>query len=70
MNAASPVEPMDRDASALLARIEAFGFNALDDPLGFEWRLADEQGWTLGHALAVVEEYRRARMAAAREGAG
>ena len=43
----------------MLARIEAFGFSAADDPLGFESRLADEQGWTLGYAMAVVEEYRR-----------
>ena len=49
----------DTAAAALLARIEAFGFSAADDPLGFESRLADEQGWTLGYALAVVEEYRR-----------
>ena len=42
-----------------MARIEAFGFSAADEPLGFESRLADDQGWTLGYALAVVEEYRR-----------
>jgi uncharacterized protein (TIGR04222 family) len=47
------------DAVDLLARIEAFGFSAPDDPLGFESRLADDQGWTLGYALAVAEEYRR-----------
>ena len=47
------------EADDLLARIEAFGFSAPDDPLDFESRLADDQGWTLGHALAVVEEYRR-----------
>ena len=43
----------------MLARIEAFGFSAADDPLGFESHLADDQGWTLGYALAVVQEYRR-----------
>jgi len=43
----------------LLARIQAFGFSAADDPLGFESRLADDNGWTLGYALAVAEEYRR-----------
>ena len=43
----------------MLSRIEAFGLCAADDPLGFESRLADDQGWTLGYALAVVEEYRR-----------
>jgi uncharacterized protein (TIGR04222 family) len=43
----------------MLARIEAFGLSAADDPFGFESRLADDQGWTLGHALAVTEQYRR-----------
>jgi len=47
------------EATALLQRIEAFGLNEPGDPLGFESRLADDQGWTLGYALAVVEEYRR-----------
>ena len=51
--------PLDCAAAALLARIEAFGFSAADDPLGFESRLADDQGWTLGYALAVTEQYRR-----------
>jgi len=50
---------MRNEAAALLQRIEAFGFNERGDPLGFESRLADDQGWTLGYALAVVEEYRR-----------
>jgi uncharacterized protein (TIGR04222 family) len=49
----------DHDAVALLERIEAFGFNPPDEPLAFESRLADDQGWTLGYALAVAEEYRR-----------
>ena len=43
----------------MLARIEAFDFSAADDPLGFEGRLADDNGWTLGYALDVAEEYRR-----------
>ncbi len=43
----------------MLARIEAFGLSAADDPLGFEGRLADDNGWTLGYALAVAGEYRR-----------
>ena len=46
-------------AAALLARIETFGFDEPVDPLGFESRLADDQGWTLGYALAVTQEYRR-----------
>ena len=49
----------DHAATALLARIVAFGLDAPDDPLGFESRLADDNGWTLGYALAVTEEYRR-----------
>jgi len=54
----SPDVP-DPAATALLARIEAVGFNAPDDPLGFESRLADDQGWTLGYAVEVAAEYRR-----------
>ena len=50
---------MATGAATLLERIETFGFSAPDDPLGFESRLADDQGWTLGHALAVAAEYRR-----------
>ena len=46
-------------AAELLARLEAVPLSAPDDPLGFECRLADENGWTLGHALEVVREYRR-----------
>ena len=59
MNALEPVAPGEPRALELLARIEAHGFNAADDPLGFESRLADDNGWTLGYALAVTEEYRR-----------
>lgn len=51
--------PGDPRALELLERIERHGFNASDDPLGFESRLADDHGWTLGYALAVVDEYRR-----------
>ncbi len=54
-----PTHPADPAASDLLARIQAHGFDAPDDPLGFESRLADDNGWTLGYALAVAEEYRR-----------
>ena len=59
--AARPQPPATPTAAAaeLLARIEAFGLSAADDPLGFESRLADDHGWTLGYALAVAEEYRR-----------
>ena len=59
MNAPESVASGDARALELLARIEAHGFNAPDDPLGFESRLADDNGWTLGYALAVTEEYRR-----------
>ena len=59
MNAPVPVDVGRPVALHLLERIEAFGLSAADDPLGFESRLADQHGWTLGYALAVVEEYRR-----------
>ena len=59
MTDASSVASGDPRARDLLARIEAFGFNAADDPLGFESRLADDNGWTLGCAIAVTQEYRR-----------
>ncbi len=60
MKAPSDSAAVDAErAAALLARIEAFGFSAPDDPLDFESRLADDQGWTLGYALAVAAEYRR-----------
>ena len=59
MNAPSTDEPLAQRAARLLQRIEAFGFNAPDEPLAFESRLADDHGWTLGYALAVAEEYRR-----------
>jgi uncharacterized protein (TIGR04222 family) len=54
-----PPDAADPAASALLARVRAVPLSAPDDPLGFEMRLADDQGWSLGHALAVVDEYRR-----------
>ena len=59
MNTPSDIAGGDPRALELLERIEAHGFNAPDDPLGFESRLADDNGWTLGYALAVAEEYRR-----------
>ena len=59
MNAPEPVGSGHPRAIQLLRRIEAHGFDAPDDPLGFETRLADDNGWTLGHARAVVAEYRR-----------
>jgi len=46
-------------AATLLARIEAHPLSAPGDPLAFECRLADDNGWTLGHAVRVVREYRR-----------
>jgi uncharacterized protein (TIGR04222 family) len=54
-------DPKDapQDADTLLKRIEATPLVASDGPLEFESRLADEEGWTLGHATAVVAEYRR-----------
>ena len=46
-------------AATLLARVEEQPFSAPIDPLAFECRLADDNGWTLGHAVLVVREYRR-----------
>jgi uncharacterized protein (TIGR04222 family) len=43
----------------LLARVEAQPLCAPGDPLAFECRLADDNGWTFGHAVRVVREYRR-----------
>ena len=59
MNAPSHVDALAPSAADLLRRIEAHGFDSPDEPLAFESRLADDHGWTLGYALAVVEEYRR-----------
>lgn len=59
MNAPESVASGDPHALELLARIEAHGLDAPDDPLGFESRLADDNDWTLGYAIAVTEEYRR-----------
>jgi uncharacterized protein (TIGR04222 family) len=59
MNAPEPVGTGHPRATQLLQRIEAHGFDAPDDPLGFESRLADDNGWTLGYARIVVAEYRR-----------
>ncbi len=55
----APSDAIVASAATLLERIEAFGLSADDDPLGFETRLADDHGWTLGYALAVTQEYRR-----------
>lgn len=46
-------------AAALLARVEAHPLTAPGEPLAFESRLAADNGWTLGHAVRVVREYRR-----------
>jgi hypothetical protein len=43
----------------LPARVEAPPLSAPGDPLAFECRLADDDGWTLGHAVRIVREYRR-----------
>ena len=59
MNAPESVGSGHPRVIRLLERIEAYGFDAPDDPLGFETRLADDNGWTLGYARLVVAEYRR-----------
>ena len=40
-------------------RIRSHDFDALGDALPFHRRLARENGWTVEHAQAVMEEYRR-----------
>ncbi|MCK9684856.1 TIGR04222 domain-containing membrane protein [Scleromatobacter humisilvae] len=59
MNAPETVATGHPRALQLLERIEARGLDAPDDPLGFETRLAEDNGWTLGYAIAVAAEYRR-----------
>ena len=54
----SPDEPGPA-AATLLARVQAHPLIASGEPLAFECRLADDNGWTLGHAVRVVREYRR-----------
>jgi uncharacterized protein (TIGR04222 family) len=43
----------------LLARVETHSLSAPGEPLAFQCRLASDNGWTLGHAVRVVREYRR-----------
>ncbi|HEX4511820.1 MAG TPA: TIGR04222 domain-containing membrane protein [Burkholderiaceae bacterium] len=50
---------METAASRLRDRIDAWPLSPADLPLAFESRLAQDCGWTLGHALAVTREYRR-----------
>ncbi|TCW80970.1 TIGR04222 domain-containing membrane protein [Burkholderia sp. SRS-46] len=44
---------------ALLARLQAYAPDAPDAPQPHSRRLADAQGWTHAHALAVIDEYKR-----------
>lgn len=50
---------MDADAKALWTKIEAFSFDEPGATLTFAARLARENGWRLGFAQRVIEEYRR-----------
>ncbi len=46
-------------AAAFVERLDRVALSPPDDPLGFESRLADDNGWTLGYAIEVTAEYRR-----------
>ncbi|MHC2070213.1 TIGR04222 domain-containing membrane protein [Bremerella sp. T1] len=50
---------MDFQAEALWNKIEAFTFDDEGTTLTFAARLARENGWRLGYAQRVVDEYRR-----------
>ncbi|MCA3787519.1 TIGR04222 domain-containing membrane protein, partial [Burkholderia sp.] len=44
---------------ALLARLHAYSPDDPDAPLPYSRRLAEAEGWTHDHALAVIDEYKR-----------
>ncbi|HHT9057178.1 TPA: TIGR04222 domain-containing membrane protein, partial [Burkholderia cenocepacia] len=44
---------------ALLARLHAYSPDDPDAPLPYSRRLADAEGWSHDHALAVIDEYKR-----------
>lgn len=50
---------MDAEAKALWNKIEAFSFDQPGATLTFAARLARENGWRLGFAQRVIDEYRR-----------
>lgn len=50
---------MDADAQALWKRLVEFKFDEPGATLTFAARLARENGWRLGYAKRVIEEYRR-----------
>ncbi|MFN3152669.1 TIGR04222 domain-containing membrane protein [Bremerella sp.] len=50
---------MDAEAKALWSKIEAFSFDEPGTTLTFAARLARENGWRLGFAQRVIDEYRR-----------
>ncbi|QDU77128.1 hypothetical protein Pan97_41900 [Bremerella volcania] len=50
---------MDAQAQALWSKIEAFSFDQPGATLTFAARLARENGWRLGFAQRVIDEYRR-----------
>jgi len=50
---------MDAEAKALWNQLEAFSFDEPGTTLTFAARLARENGWRLGFAQRVIDEYRR-----------
>jgi hypothetical protein len=59
---------MNPHEDLLWARLLAFNFDETGDALTFTQRLARENGWNLGFARRVVEEYRRFLYLALRAG--
>ena len=59
---------MNPHEDLLWARLLAFNFDNTGDALTFTQRLARENGWTIGFARRVVEEYRRFLYLALRAG--
>ncbi|WP_455778751.1 TIGR04222 domain-containing membrane protein, partial [Burkholderia stabilis] len=64
--AATPSTPTAVDAraptdaqQALLARLQAYSPDDPDAPLPYSRRLAEAEGWSHAHALAVIDEYKR-----------
>ncbi|KWH43941.1 TIGR04222 domain-containing membrane protein [Burkholderia stagnalis] len=57
--AAADARALTEPQRALLARLQAYSPDVPDAPQPYSRRLADAQGWTHAHALAVIDEYKR-----------